>query len=280
MTLPNFRPLSFGEILDGAFTLYRRNFRLFVGTSFVLMLGVALGLVVVGGTGMAMATIMPSPLNLAVILVVAVAVGAMVTMLGSTLTWQAAQSYVGRPVSLPESVSAAGGAAMTLVGAGLIAFFALFVLMMAIYMGSLLFIGILAFLDVAALTVIGAVVVVLGALAALFMVGALFVGVLPAVMVEDRGPVEAVLRSVQLAKGDLPRIAGVLFVTMLIVWLPSIAISAVTGGFEQLANPQAAAMAAQDGDAAFLEQVLSWLAAALTMPFLPAVLVLLYYDRR
>ena len=276
---PNFRPLSFGEILDGAFTLYRRNFRLFIGTSFLLMLGVGVGMVVVGGTGFAAAAIMPTPLNVLVIAVVLVAIAGMLTMLGSTLTWQAARSYAGKPVSLGESVSAAGAAAMTLVGAGLIAFFTLFVLMTIIYIGTVLFIGILSVLNVTALTVIGAVAAVLGAIAAVFMTGGLFVGVLPAVMVEDRGPMRAVLRSIELARGDLPRIACVLFVTMVIVWLPTIAVAAVTGGFEELANPQAAAMAAQD-DGAFVDQVLAWLAAALTLPFLPAVLVLLYYDRR
>ncbi len=275
---PNFRPLSFGEILDGAFTLYRRNFRLFIGTSLLLMLGVGVGMVVVGGTGVAAASVMPAPLNVLVIVMVMVAVAAMLTMLGSTLTWQAAQSYAGKPVSLGDSVSAAGAAAMTLVGAGLIAFFTLFVAMIAVYLAALLFIGILSVLNVAALTVIGGGVAVLGALAALFAVGSLFMGVLPAVMVEDKGPLQAVLRSVELARGDLPRITCVLFVTMVIVWLPSLAVAAVTGGFEQLANPQAA-LAAQD-DGTWLEQMLGWMGAALTLPFLPAVLVLLYYDRR
>ena len=278
MTLPNFRPLSFGEILDGAFTLYRRNFRLFVGTSLLLMVGLVIGMVVVGGTGMAMASIMPAPLSFVVMLLVAVAIAGMVTMLWSTLTWQAAQSYVGKPVSLPDAVSAAGGAAMTLVGAGAIAFVAFVVLMIALYLGTLVFIGILSVMGSSALTVLGGILAGLGFVAAVFMVGALFFGVLPAVMVEDKGPVEAVSRSFALAQGDLPRIAGILFVTMLIVWLPSLAIEAVTGGFQEMANPQAAL--AQDGDAVFVEQLLTWLAAALTMPFLPAVFVTLYYDRR
>ena len=279
MTLPNFRPLSFGEILDGAFTLYRRNFRLFVGTSLLLMVGLVIGIAVVGGTGTAVASIMPAPLSYVVMLLVAVAITAMVTMLWSTLTWQAAQSYVGKPVSLPDAVSAAGGAAMTLVGAGAIAFVAFVVLMIALYLGTLLFIGILSVMGSSALTVLGGVVAGLGFVAAVFMVAGLFFGVLPAVMVEDKGPVEAVSRSFALAQGDLPRIAGILFVTMLIVWLPSLAIAAVTGGFQEMANPQAAAMA-QDGDSDFVEQLLTWLAAALTMPFLPAVFVTLYYDRR
>jgi hypothetical protein len=278
MTLPNFRPLSFGEILDGAFTLYRRNFRLFVGTSLLLMVGLAIGATVVGSTGTAVASIMPAPLSYVVMLLVAVAITAMVTMLWSTLTWQAAQSYVGKPVSLPDAVSAAGGAAMTLVGAAAIAFVAFVVLMIALYLGTLLFIGILSVMGSSALTVLGGVVAGLGFIAAVFMVAALFFGVLPAVMVEGKGPVEAVSRSFALAQGDLPRIAGILFVTLLIVLLPSMAIAGVTGGFQEMANPQATME--QGSGAGFVEQLLTWLAAALTTPFLPAVFVTLYYDRR
>ena len=35
MALSNLRPLSFGEILDSAFTLYRRNFATFVLTALI-----------------------------------------------------------------------------------------------------------------------------------------------------------------------------------------------------------------------------------------------------
>jgi hypothetical protein len=279
MTLPNLRPLSFGEILDGAFTLYRRNFRLFIGTSFVLMAGLVVGAAVLGGTGVAMASVMPGPIAFVVLLMVAVAILALVTMLWSTLTWQAARSYLGKPVSLGDGVSAAGGAAMTLVGAMLIAALTFLAMMIAVWIVAITLGAILAALGITALAVLAGILVVVGVGAAFFFVAALFFGVFPAVMMEEKGPVDAVSRSVQLARGALPRIAGMLFVTLVIVSLPSLAIEALTGGFRQLSNP-GAAQAAQTTGSVLLEQLLAWTVAVLTTPFLPSVLVMLYYDRR
>lgn len=281
MTVPNFRPLSFGEILDGAFTLYRRNFRLFAGTSLLLMVGVFIAAVVLGGTGGAMMAIMPGFMGVLVALFVGVGIAALVTMVWSTLTWQAAQSYAGKPVSLGAALSAAGSAAMTLVGSGLVAFLTFVAMMIGVWMVAALLVGILGLVNLPWLTVLAGLVIALGGVAAMFFVAALFFGVLPAVMVEEKGPIEAISRSVELARGALPRIAGVLFVTMVIAWLPSIAIAAVTGGFEAAFNPDAAQTAAASSPVALLlEQVLALMVIVLTTPFLPCVFVLLYYDRR
>lgn len=82
----------------------------------------------------------------------------------------------------------------------------------------------------------------------------------------------------QLARGAIPRIAAMLVVAWLIVTLPSVAVMALTGGFAQLANPQAAM--ALGTRAVAVQQLLSLAVSMLTAPFLPSVLVLLYYDRR
>ena len=50
MNQPLLRPLGFGEILDGAFTLYRRNFPTFALTSLVGMGIVMVGFAVFGGS--------------------------------------------------------------------------------------------------------------------------------------------------------------------------------------------------------------------------------------
>jgi hypothetical protein len=214
-------------------------------------------------------------------LVVAIAIAGGVTMLWSTLTWQAAQSYAGKPVSLPDSVAAAVAAAMTLVGAGTLAAFAFLATMFAVWLAAVAVMYIVASLGVGWITVMGGLLVFLGASAAVFVVGAMFFGVLPAVMVEDKGPLEAISRSMELARGALPRIAGILLVTFVIVWLPSIAIAALSGGLQEAFNPDAAQTAvATNVGSVVLEQLLAWTVIVLTMPFLPAVLVMLYYDRR
>lgn len=280
MTGSNFRPLSFGEVLDGAFTLYRRNFRLFVGTSFLLMLGLVIGAAVVGGLGAFTMAIMPGFMAFLVGLVMAIAIAGMVTMLWSTLTWQAARSYEGKPVSLAESVSAAVAAAMTLVGAGTLAFFAFVAAMVCVWLVALVVMYAVALTAVSWIAVLGGLVVFAGACMAVFWVMALFFGVLPAVMVEDKGPMEAVARSLELARGALPRIAGILFVTSVIVWLPSIAIGVLSGGLTEIFNPDAVRSVADSTSRVIVEQLLAWLVIILTMPFLPSVLVMLYYDRR
>jgi hypothetical protein len=280
MTGSNFRPLSFGEVLDGAFTLYRRNFRLFVGTSFLLMLGLLVGGGVVISMGAFTMSIMPGFMAYLVGFIMAAAVAGGVTMLWSTLTWQAARSYAGQPVSLSESVRAAVAAAMTLVGAAIMASFVFGASMVVVWLTDVALVYTIASLGVPWLAVLAGLAVFVGTVAALFCVAALFFGVLPAVMVEDKGPVEAISRSFELARGALPRIAGVLFVTSVIVWLPVVAVAALSGGLEQVTNPDVAGTVAGGATSMVLEQLLAWLVIILTMPFLPAVLVMLYYDRR
>lgn len=281
MTAPNFRPLSFGEVLDGAFTLYRRNFRLFVGTSFLLMLGLVIAAAVLVGTGAFVMAIMPGFMAVLVGIVVAVAIAGLVTMLWSTLTWQAARSYAGKPVSLAESVSAAVESAMTLVGSGTVVFLAFMATGVGVWFVSLALVFLLASVQAAWLAVLGGLIVFGGAMAAFFLMAALFFGVLPAVMVEEKGPLEAIARSVELARGALPRIAGILFVTLVIVWLPSLAIAALSGDIQQILNPSVTQSFLPSSPLRILaEQLLAWTVVILTMPFLPAVLVMVYYDRR
>lgn len=281
MTGSNFRPLSFGEVLDGAFTLYRRNFRLFIGTSFLLMVGLIIGASVVGGLGAFMMTIMPGFMAFLIALLIVVAIGGMVTMLLSTLTWQAAQSYAGKPVSLPDGVAAAVGAAMTLVGAGTLAFIAIVIAMTGVWLVAVLMMYVVAAVGVGWITVLGGLAVFLGGCVAYFWVAALFFGILPAVMVEEKGPIDAISRSVELARGALPRIAGILFVTSIIVWLPSVAVTVLSGGLQGMFNPDTAqAAVAVSLPSMVVQQLLAWTVIALTMPFFPAVLVMLYYDRR
>jgi hypothetical protein len=107
------------------------------------------------------------------------------------------------------------------------------------------------------------------------IIGLLF-AVAPAVIVERAGPLEALERSVTLARGALGRVIGLMLVTILITYLPVMGVMAVTGGFAQLANPEAVPSGAQF----ITQQVLSMGVGILTTPFMVAVIVLLYFDRR
>jgi hypothetical protein len=276
MTVPSLRPLSFGEILDGAFTLYRRNFRLFMGTSLVLTLALFAAIFIIGGTGAVMAGAMPGVMSLLVILLVAVAIAAVAMMLWGALAWQAAQSYVGKPVSLGEGMNAGGRSAMTLVGAGFLGALCFGVLMVGVFLVAALIGGIVGAMGIPGMSILVGFLMALAVVAAFFFIAALFFAVIPAVVLEEKGPMEAIGRSQELARGALPRITGMMVVTLLITYLPLMAVLAVTGGFEGMFDPAAAAAAETD----WVEQLLTWLVSVLTTPFLMCVIVLLYYDRR
>jgi preprotein translocase subunit SecG len=280
MTVPNLRPLSFGEILDGAFTLYRRNFPLFVGTSLVLTLALFAVALVVGGTGTAMALAMPGPMSVLVMVMVAIAIAAVAMMLWGALVWQAAQSYTGKPVSMGEGLSAGGRSAMTLVGATFLGTLCFVVLMVGVLLVSMFFTGIVSALGIPALSVIGVLLTTLLFIASFFFVASLFFAVLPAVVLEEKGPVDAIARSVQLVKGALPRVTGMMVVALVITYLPLMAVLMLTGGFQGALNPAAAQSTGQSTGAVLVEQFLTWVVTMLTTPFLMSVIVLLYYDRR
>jgi hypothetical protein len=186
MSLSQLRPLGFGEILDGAFTLYRRHFGVLVATSLLahapvmLMWGwfVLLGGDDAGGDG---------------IVLLGRLMGALAAVLGSgALTQQASAAYLGGEVSVAEGFRAAWRHFFRLLGA--------------------LFIQNIAF-------IIGLVMLVVPG----FYFFTVLFAMVPVVVIERRGAAEASTRSGVLAKGAWGGIFGVMAVLTVIVWLPSLA---------------------------------------------------------
>lgn len=117
---------------------------------------------------------------------------------------------------------------------------------------------------------------VLLSVAGFLMGSATLFAVLPAVVIEKVGPADSILRSFRLALGALPRVAGVVGVAFVIVFLPLIVVMAVTGGFQAFTDPGAVPSAGSF----WAQQVGNSLTSALTTPFMVAALVILYFDRR
>jgi hypothetical protein len=279
MALSNLRPLSFGEILDGAFTLYRRNFATFILTA-LIPTGILIAALVVLGGGMfaAMASGDPTSMLGAVLgaglLVMVVAIGSMLVMYGA-LAREAAQSYTGQPTSLGDGMRAGLGSALRLFGAGIVATVGFVVVMFGLGLVMMVLTMILAQLG-GAVAVLGTVLVFVGVAAAYLAAIAMLFAVLPAVVVEGAGPIEALERSFELARGAVPRVLGMMLVTLLITYLPMMAVLAMTGGFAQMMNPDAVPSMTQ----LVTQQVLAMGVSILTAPFMVAVIVLLYFDRR
>lgn len=266
---PHFRPLSFGEILDAAFTLYRRNFLRFFTTSLAFGVGMVV-VAVMAGTGAAV-VIQAFGGVVAVLgaLLVATAVLGMVMAMWGALTWQAARAYAGQKTSLGDALDASMESAGSLAGVGMMG--AVLLLVAAILPGALLGMPLMGMGRPAA----GAMVMLAWGMAATLLVCSGLFAALPAVMVEERGPLQAMARSFQLASGSVGRIAAVMLVALLITMLPGLGLGVVTGGLADLMNPAAATQETELRD-----NLLGWALNLLTAPFLASVCVVLYYDRR
>lgn len=279
MALPNLRPLSFGEILDGAFTLYRRNFVTFVVTALIPSAVVIAALVVMGG-GLfaAMASNDPTAILGAVLgagLLIGIVAFASVLMMWGALTREASQSYTGQPTSLGDGIQSGLRSILPLFGAAFIALVGMVVAGFGVGLVLAIFVGVFAAMG-GAMAVLGGVLALAGWFAFVLVAVAVLFAVTPAVVVEGAGPIQALERSFTLARGALGRVIGLMLVTLLITYLPGVAVMAVTGGFTSIMNPEVVPTASQ----MMTQQLLGWGVSILTTPFMVAVIVLLYFDRR
>lgn len=266
---PNLKPLSSGEILDAAFTLYRRNFIRFFGTSLAFGVAMLVVTVVVTVCGVMVISLFGGVVAVLVALLMMAAVaGALMSMWGA-LTWQAGRAYEGHRASMGDALDASVDSAMNLAGAGVLGMVLLIAAMLPGFA-----VGIP--LGMSGSPVPGAVLAVAWTVAAMVMVSTVLFAVLPVVVLEERGPVPAMARSFQLASGALGRIAGVMLVALLITALPGMGVQAMSIGFHDLLNP--AALAAREESLAM--QLVGMVLNLLTAPFLACVCVVLYYDRR
>jgi hypothetical protein len=273
MSAAPLRPLSFGEILDGSFTLYRRHFLTMFLTALVGWTPIAV---------LSAATVDPNLAAQAELtgsesLVALASLGALL-LLWAALTRQTARAYLGERVTLGDGYNRAVQAFFPLLGAGIVIFFVLLALI---------------FLMILALGILGAIMVptgsaaavgvfsVLAALAFLVVLAAFFsvlFAVPAAAVVEGKGPLASIARSHRLAKGALLRIFAMWLVAWLILTLPVAGLAMLTGADAMLGG---AAAAGQVSDVEFaLVQLLTVLMWSLTLPFFVGCFVLLYYDRR
>jgi hypothetical protein len=183
MSLSQIRPLGFGEILDGAFTLYRRHFSTLVATSVLAHVPVIvlwLGYGLLGGSPDA-ASGMNSLDRIAGTLAAILAFGA--------LTRQASAAYLGEQVSVSDGFQAARSRFRPV-------------------WASLIIQGLAVILGLVLLVVPG-----------LIFFTILF-AMIPVVVLEGLDSTQAQRRSKELAKGAWGNVFGVMAVITLITWLP------------------------------------------------------------
>jgi hypothetical protein len=252
------KPLSFGEILDGAFVLYRRGFFTLAATALLAGAVAAAANLLLGG---------PTPAASIVLRLVGVV---MYAVAWTALTWQLSKLYAGRAVSVNDGVQAAGARLFPVLGAWLIAFvlYGIPVLLA----GRVVFrMGVRVSMEAAGasggllLMLIPALAYVAMSLTALVLAFA----IVPAVVLEGADPRQAVARSFRLA-GTAPVRVGALAVVV-------VALNAVlTLGLLRMGGWTDDPLAIASGP---VQLVLAG-ARALLLPFIVGAAVLTYYDLR
>jgi hypothetical protein len=267
------RPRSVGEILDGAFRLYRQDLGLYVFTAIVASLPLALVVVLsLGGGGSAPAAVAAGLLMLVGVVAMVVVWAALVYMMNERLQ--------GREPGLGVAVRNALGIGHRVVWAGIVSYVALMGAMIVIMMGSF-FVG--GGLDAVAGDVVGVIAGALVAAVLMLVLGfRVFAGVtlfLPGIVIERLSGYGAVRRGLALTKKGAGRVTVVLVVAWILILIPMIAVYVLTGTATLLLSPQAGAGTLGMGQLA-VQQFLVMLINGFTTPFMVACILLLYYDQR
>jgi hypothetical protein len=245
MSFTQLRPLGFGEILDGSFTLYRRHFATLVLTALlpqtpIIAIYLLQALAVPAG---------PEGVIVRMLLtLLAIPFGVAAYGLGrGALVHEASCAYLGQPVSRGASFAVARKRFWALVGTSLLSG-------LAVGVGYLFFIvpGIL--------------------LAIMFFAGA------QAVVLEHNSGADALSRSRELASGAWGRVAGIWCVLYLAIYMPMMAFG--VGGVLLLPRFVAGISPEKIQSGVYFAQVAAAIVGAVVQPILVLGMTLLYYDRR
>lgn len=273
------RPLTLGDIFEGAFKTLRGNPMATFGLAFVVSVVVAIPTVL---TTLALQNVRIGEAAIGEISVAVInnvdQIFASVAsvLLAGMLTVVVADAVLGRRMTIGEAWTKIKSRLLPLIGAGMLIFLAVVLTVVALVA---LGFGVYALAGTAA-TVVYAVVAFIG-----FVVAAMWFWVstslaTPAIALEGMGPVEGLKRSFSLVRGDFWRILGISLLASLLVGviasmlvIPFAIVAALAGGVASGAEPQGPAYV-------LILQVGTILVTTLTVPFTSAVTALLYIDRR
>jgi hypothetical protein len=208
------RPLSLGELLDRAFSLYRRKFSLFVGIMAIpSALTVPFSVLFFLNQSAGASGAKPSPANVAWVIFVALTFFVLSIVvypmaMGAT-TFAVSQSYLGQPITVGEAYSKVRGQVGRICGAVFVAWLRFAGMMILIFIGAGIVVALIAvaarvFVRSGPAQILGGVVAVgifLAYLAGL-VVGAVwalrYAVCIPALLLENLGALASLRRSVQL----------------------------------------------------------------------------------
>lgn len=280
MSTAHLRPLSFGEILDSAFSLYRRHFATLVSAALIPIIPSMLLTSVLTRSALTARPADAADAFGAAMIPLAILGFVVGLVMWAALTRMVGEAWTGGEVSVADGYRRGLRAFFPLLGSMILVYVILAGVVFGVFLAGALVAGILAAIGMGignqTLTVVLMIPVVLLAMVAFFAAASTLFAVLPAIVIEKKGPAEAIMRSVRLSLGAIPRVTGIVVVTFLIIFLPLLFVAAVTGGFAAFTNPGAVPSAGSF----WIQQVANSLASALTTPFMIASLVILYFERR
>ncbi len=268
------RARSVGELLDGAFRLYREDLGLYMFTAIVASVPMSLFTVLsltasdTFGSTAAILVVLPFALLVTV-------------ALWTALVHQMSERLDGREPAFGPSVRRAVSLFLRVTWATILANVVLFGAMsVGIVLVTLVgFVG--AFflpplVSVIVASVIGVAVMVLLGLRVLTGI-VLF---LPGIVVEGLTGFESLKRSFALAKGGYLRILSALVFAWILLLVPVLGAYFVTGTTRTLIDPEAASSGVVGIGQIVVQQLLVLISTGFTTPFLAACILLLYFDQR
>jgi hypothetical protein len=260
--MPDLQPMELGEILDGALTIFRRHFGLFVKIGIVaLWLPVSLTIYIQLAGGTEQHIFLWSVVQLTSYFAGLFLTAAAIRVISD--------SYLGRPPELGEALSLGASKIwpMFVVGLGkgiIVGLLAAVIGVVAAVAGPAL---------VSSGSALGAIFVMLVVLGGCWFIAFVLCGyavTTPVVVLENLGgPFDAFGRSWELTRNFKRKIFGIAVIAFIIVYLPIVAVG-MLGGYFSIASPAF-------GHAI---EVVSAALPILVMPLLSCVFTLMYYDLR
>jgi hypothetical protein len=268
--------MSAGEVLDGAFQIYRRHFRLLYVTALLPLLPAYAAYIVTGIP----AGDVPAD-EAALVLGMALSV---LMLLGSAVVYAALSRQIdgvtgGRTPDVSGALRYGVRRLVAVVAMTLLLTMLWMVLLVPIMLAGLAGGGIGRLVAGAGAGMAGAAVAggVVGVVLVVWWasIGAL---ALPALVVEDVGPLRAISRARELARGARLRVTAVTVAAFCIVLLPYLGVMMAFDVLNAFWDPTA--LQTMTTTKLYVYQVASLAVAALTPPLLVGALTLQYYDRR
>ena len=281
-TIP-LRPLGFGEIVDGAVQLYRRDFGLYY---LIVLIAAVPGYVIrllfepnlsdLAGNGTPdFAAFFAEMGSVMIVNLAAVAFAWIGTV---ALAVAMADRIEDRQTSVGSAYRGSMGHLPSATGATLVAMVAFFVAGIVVFFVSALATFPLTRSGNTLLGFIGFAVLLLPLMAVgLAWLAATF-GILPAVIIEGRPAMAALQRSFSLCNGGWLRVMGIMIVAMIINMAPSFAITALFGLDNLFTSPEQ--LETIDSNQQWLLNTANLLIAPLTTPFMVGSIMILFHDRR